>query len=687
MTHKKITDLTELTSLADADLLHVIDDVVGTPTNKKILASNVSSYVLDNITADDIDGLVWPRSALEISNSITPTDYSYPWGDVRRFGAVADSALGVQGTDNATAFQNAVNSGHAVYVPEGYYSIESTVQIISDGSTQGGKTFIMTSNTRLERFGSSVEPILHVVGEQNYVDGNGGVLAVRAQGGYTKGLLLFGNDPSETDYTSTTSRISQYTILKNFKIIGKSANTGWDGSVGLFVESNGRFRGDFITPSHFNPYYASVENIHSTQWDFPFHLSTDSNAISFVGCSSIKFGHAAYSINGYGNQFTACKAESALAQDSTERFVWYFGKKDDPFGPEANHVACDSDAATIAITGISAANPAVVTCVGHGLATEDKCKIEDVVDSNPDGTLESAVNNGHFQVTKLTNDTFSIPIDTSALDTYASGGLMIASFYPILGARANQIDGYTETAYSATTTKVRLMGFGTPVVSYDVASSNTNWGRNILNVSGYATAGGVGTGGDSDWTAVGRNDVKTSDFRTERNAITDIHNFQFRELDDGSGNSFGTNEFRSFSGRMANLAESTPYNVITIDNVGPTTACMNLKLSFAGKESTNADVHAGEISWLLPVTGGSNQTAIKYKDFQANENDENVTWSITDAAGTDASTGKFTLVLTTGNPTSTGSFFYSWKVDLIPSELEGDTGLDWDDDVTIQNGA
>ena len=46
MADKKITALTDLgTSLADADLFHVVDDPSGTPINKKISAANVFNNI------------------------------------------------------------------------------------------------------------------------------------------------------------------------------------------------------------------------------------------------------------------------------------------------------------------------------------------------------------------------------------------------------------------------------------------------------------------------------------------------------------------------------------------------------------------------------------------------------------------------------------------------------------------
>ena len=43
MANKKITQLTELTTPAGADILPIVDDVAGTPTTKKVTVNNLLS--------------------------------------------------------------------------------------------------------------------------------------------------------------------------------------------------------------------------------------------------------------------------------------------------------------------------------------------------------------------------------------------------------------------------------------------------------------------------------------------------------------------------------------------------------------------------------------------------------------------------------------------------------------------
>ena len=69
-----------------------------------------------------------------------------------------------------------------------------------------------------------------------------------------------------------------------------------------------------------------------------------------------------------------------------------------------------------AITGITNANPGVVTIVNHGLVTGDKIWINEV-----GGTTQ--VNGQTYTVTRINANTFSIGVDTTAYGAYTSGGI------------------------------------------------------------------------------------------------------------------------------------------------------------------------------------------------------------------------------------------------------------------------
>lgn len=85
---------------------------------------------------------------------------------------------------------------------------------------------------------------------------------------------------------------------------------------------------------------------------------------------------------------------------------------DNPTGFEYTTVAMKE------ISGISAANPAAVTCTSHGLTSGDLVRIWAVT-----GTVASSVNNLEFVATVTNSNTFTIPISTVGL-SYTSGGFV-----------------------------------------------------------------------------------------------------------------------------------------------------------------------------------------------------------------------------------------------------------------------
>jgi len=83
------------------------------------------------VTAAFIGEAFYPRTADEIAASVTPVSYQYPFGDIRRYGAVGD------GTTNCNAaFTNAVaalpSTGGTITVPAGNYLVTSSVVIDHD---------------------------------------------------------------------------------------------------------------------------------------------------------------------------------------------------------------------------------------------------------------------------------------------------------------------------------------------------------------------------------------------------------------------------------------------------------------------------------------------------------------------------------------------------------------------------
>ena len=96
------------------------------------------------------------------------------------------------------------------------------------------------------------------------------------------------------------------------------------------------------------------------------------------------------------------------------------------------------DFADITITGITQANPAVVTAVNHNLATNDNIKIRNV-----GGMTE--VNNNIYTVQKVDDDTFNLldleanQVDSSGFTAYTSGGLLYHTIHSITKANPGVI--------------------------------------------------------------------------------------------------------------------------------------------------------------------------------------------------------------------------------------------------------
>jgi hypothetical protein len=84
------------------------------PSNAIWTADNIRPAVdYSTLTATFIGQIIWPRTAAEISALVTPSDYSYPPYDVRRYGAAVDGI-----TDSSAAFNQASLIGVTAFVPE-----------------------------------------------------------------------------------------------------------------------------------------------------------------------------------------------------------------------------------------------------------------------------------------------------------------------------------------------------------------------------------------------------------------------------------------------------------------------------------------------------------------------------------------------------------------------------------------
>lgn len=92
---------------------------------------------------------------------------------------------------------------------------------------------------------------------------------------------------------------------------------------------------------------------------------------------------------------------------------------------------------TLAVTGITNANPGVVTTnLNHNFATGQVINIAGVVGM-------TGVNNTPLTITVLTNKTFSIGIDTTSAGAWTSGGVVTPNFRNVTATIDNYPDSYT----------------------------------------------------------------------------------------------------------------------------------------------------------------------------------------------------------------------------------------------------
>ena len=94
MANKKITELTELTTPAGADIVAIVDDVAGTPTTKKVTVTNLMGQAsTSNLASYDFNGNAISNFDASI-NDQTGTTYTLVAGDNGKV-VVLDNAYAV----------------------------------------------------------------------------------------------------------------------------------------------------------------------------------------------------------------------------------------------------------------------------------------------------------------------------------------------------------------------------------------------------------------------------------------------------------------------------------------------------------------------------------------------------------------------------------------------------------------
>lgn len=334
MANTKVSAMTALSELSSDDVFLVIDDPPGTPLNRTATAAVMKTFIqrqaetstsiatLFSTTPTQLD--IYPRSSLEIANSLTPITTTYTWGHVFRWMTAAqiiDVVTRAATLDVKTAVQNAILSGHAAYAPEGLYRIDDTV-FIGTASLSTARTFITVASARFERFGTSTNPVFQVYGVGNTVLFNKATLAMKTQA-HPLGILLLGQDPRGIS-GSTTDVKTTHNFLSAAKIIGAAKTLGADGSVGLYVQSSQRKLGDF---TGINTYYNNIDKFQVIQSDLCVVASSDANANTLSDLTVLEYITAGVAQNATDrNQFPGFSSELPLPTNSTRRYLLQFGK-------------------------------------------------------------------------------------------------------------------------------------------------------------------------------------------------------------------------------------------------------------------------------------------------------------------------------------------------------------------------
>jgi hypothetical protein len=122
MANKKITELTDLPSPAGADIMAIVDDVSGTPTTKKVTATNL-------MTLAPVQSVAGQTGTVTLSNT-----------DISGLGTAATQDVGTSANNvvqlDGTAKLPAVDGSQLTNLPGG--SVDGT-QVTSTGETGGTK--------------------------------------------------------------------------------------------------------------------------------------------------------------------------------------------------------------------------------------------------------------------------------------------------------------------------------------------------------------------------------------------------------------------------------------------------------------------------------------------------------------------------------------------------------------------
>lgn len=275
----------------------------------KVLASNGTNALW---LAPELIKL-FPRTATEIAQSVTPTAYQYEPGNVLRYGATGNGV-----TDDTTAIQNAVKAmnGGEVYFPDGTYMI---TRIGVQGTWLRGQSREKTILKRTTNAGSATFMV-----DQN-TNRDGTTANTVGRGGITN-MTINGDNKTNVYGVST---YGGGVMMSNVEILGCVDGLWiglpiWSNYDSLYIHNNsGRGlrtysgAGDIATSLHCSAIWCDANgtrNFHIEQLTYSTFTSCVSQAIPATGIGWYVEGGTNGTGVGSSLTFNACASEGDLGE-------------------------------------------------------------------------------------------------------------------------------------------------------------------------------------------------------------------------------------------------------------------------------------------------------------------------------------------------------------------------------------
>ncbi len=186
---------------------------------------------------NDVNGIVYipyPITPQETTAGLIPTNYTYPLGDVRRYGAMADGV-----TDDTLAFQKtclalSVLGGKMTIPVPGIYLLTDTITITSD--------YAVSIESAMGPDNSSTPKSYISIGASIA----GPLFDISSRGGKIKGLWF--RDPTSTLGGAQGTRAIDSALKLTIFGMGNIEDCSWDGILGSAIEANNWIRGHIVRP-------------------------------------------------------------------------------------------------------------------------------------------------------------------------------------------------------------------------------------------------------------------------------------------------------------------------------------------------------------------------------------------------------------------------------------------------------